>query len=82
MSLHTTTVSQPLPPVIQDDGTEEWVVEKILAHRNVGRGRQYLTQWKGTREIDATWQPRRDFMDNGVVTNEILQRYEQEHSLE
>lgn len=69
------------PPQIQDDGTEEWKVAKILRHQNRGRGRWYLTVWEGERDIDATWQSRRDFMDNGKVTNRVLLQYEKRHGL-
>ena len=74
-------VPQALAPETQADGSDEWQVEKILAHRNVGRGRQYLTVWKGERDIDATWEPRRNFMDNGLVTNAIMQQYERTNGL-
>ena len=74
-------VPQALAPETQADGSDEWQVDKILAHRNVGRGRQYLTVWKGERDIDATWEPRRNYMDSGHVTNTVLQKYEQEHDI-
>lgn len=69
-----------LPPVMVN-GQQEWQVAKILAHRNVGRGRQYLTVWQGERDIDATWQPRRDFMDEGQVTTQAVLNYERQHGL-
>ena len=67
------------PPVITSEG-EEWRVIEILAHRTVGRGRQYLTRYEGDRDIDATWQPRRVFVD-GNVTNNVLLDYERSHNL-
>ena len=72
---------EPPPPIEMEDGSEEWIVDKILAHRRVGKGVQYLTVYAGYRDIDATWQPRRDFMNNGHVTNQILKNYEKEHGL-
>jgi len=73
-------VPTALPPVTYN-GEQEWQVTKILRHRNVGRGRQYLTVWTGERDIDATWQPRRDFVDKGRVTTQALLDYEHIHRL-
>lgn len=67
------------PAVITEEG-EEWNVVEILTHRNVGRGRQYLTRYEGDRDIDATWQSRSVFID-GKVINRVLQQYERAHGL-
>lgn len=41
-----------------EDNTPEWSVKKILSHHRVGRE----SMNEGDREIDATWQPRRNFL--------------------
>ena len=74
-------ITTPTPSVTMADGSQEFVVSKILGHRQVGRGRQYLTVYEGERDIDATWQPRTNFMDNGRVTSTTLLVYEQENHL-
>ena len=44
-------------PELAPDGTEVWEVEKILAERKHKGGQQYLLQWKGYNEDNATWEP-------------------------
>lgn len=71
----------PLPPVEQPDGSVEYEVESILAHRYQGRGLQYYVKWKGYSIHEATWEKRSQFMQNGRVTNEQLLAYERQHGL-
>jgi hypothetical protein len=46
---------RPPPELIQEDGEEVYEVERIIAHRKVGRGAQYLVEWKGYPSWEATW---------------------------
>ena len=48
-------------PELAPDGTEVWEVEKILAERKHKGGQQYLLQWKGYNEDNATWEPAENF---------------------
>lgn len=54
--------SQPIPPpVIDIDGHNRYIVDKVLSHRSRGRQRQYLVKWKGY--ADATWEPEQFLQD-------------------
>ena len=64
-------------PVITKAG-EEWEVERILQHRKVGRGYQYLVRWKGFGREDDTWEPRKNLAN----APEVLRKYEAEKAVE
>ena len=53
--------TQPPPPPVLLDGQEEYVVDLVHAHRDVGRGksraRQYLVRWHGYAHEHDTWEP-------------------------
>jgi len=56
------------PPIINDDGDEEFVVGEILQHRErPGRGRskvlEYLVRWKGYGPDEDTWLPKSELED-------------------
>ena len=74
-------IQPPAPPIQVADGQEEFFVDRVLAHRGRGKGRQYLTVYRGERDIDATWQSRRNFMDRGRVTSQALIDYEARNNL-
>ena len=48
----------PPPPVIDADGNERYIVEKVVSDRRYRGNSQYLVKWQGY--IDPTWEP----MDN------------------
>jgi hypothetical protein len=52
---------QPPPPTVVVDGEQEFVVQSILAHRLVKRGRsvktQFLIRWQGYAPEHDTWEP-------------------------
>ena len=55
-------VSRPPPELINEDGEEEWEVDKIVNHRTIkqrnNRQRiEYLVRWKGYPEWEMTWEP-------------------------
>jgi hypothetical protein len=54
--------SRPPPELINEDGEEEWEVEKIVKHRTVKQKNnkqriEYLVIWKGYPEWEMTWEP-------------------------
>ncbi len=67
------------PPVFTaSDNSQEFEVERIIAHRVVRGGRrQYLVQWRGYPAFEATWEP------EGNLRNapELLGEYQKQHSL-
>jgi hypothetical protein len=61
-------------PVLNEDGVEEYVVDKILDSRRRGRGWSYYVSWKGYGPEDNLWLPRAQLVDC-----EALDRWEEEH---
>jgi hypothetical protein len=51
-------LTRPEPAAINNDGSPEWAVERILDHRRSGRKKtlQYLILWKGYAVHEATWE--------------------------
>jgi hypothetical protein len=55
--------SRPPPELVNEDGDEEWEVERIVKERIVKRGRngaqrvEYLVKWLGYPEWEMTWEP-------------------------
>jgi hypothetical protein len=47
--------TRPEAVVLDDNGTGEWEVEKILAERGKGKKLQYLVKWTGYPQWEATW---------------------------
>jgi hypothetical protein len=66
-------VPPPLPEIIE--GEPEYVVEQILSHRDVGRGkrtkRQYLVKWEGYGEEHNSWEP----VENLTHCDDAIQEY-------
>ena len=46
---------EPPPPVLDLDGHDRYIAERILNDRRNRRGIQYLVKWM--RYFDATWEP-------------------------
>ena len=64
-SLAEQSPERPPPELINEEGEEEWEVEKILKKRIVKCGKnrtrvEYLTQWRGYPEWEQTWEPARN----------------------
>ena len=47
--------ARPEAVVLDDNGTGEWEVEKIVAERGKGKKLQYLVKWTGYPQWEATW---------------------------
>uniref|UniRef100_A0A0G4HYU8 Chromo domain-containing protein n=1 Tax=Chromera velia CCMP2878 TaxID=1169474 RepID=A0A0G4HYU8_9ALVE len=64
------------PPVRQPAwAEEEYEVEKVLAVRGRGRGKQFLVQWVGYEESEATWEPASNLRNARQKVNEFLSRH-------
>ena len=68
--------TEPPPPEIQADGTEEFELEAITDKRVLGRGRwkriEYLLKWKGYPASESSWEP----VQNLDHAREAIQDYE------
>jgi len=53
-------LSRPPPEAVDATGDGEYVVERILAERKVGRGKQYLVKWAGYPNEESSWEPRKN----------------------
>ena len=61
------------PPLVVVKGEEEFIIERIVEERKVGRGKQYLVCWKGYPESDNSWEPARELQET-----EALAKWEEE----
>ena len=68
----------PPDPIETEDGIE-LTVAKILAQRRIRGEDQFLTAYAGEDEADASWQPRRNFVDSNGVTTQALVEFELLH---
>lgn len=51
------------PPVVTEDGMEEWLVDCILDEQKWGRGRRLLVRWKGYPADEDRWVPGKSMED-------------------
>src|SRR6266403_5219079 len=70
-AVHGPNFTRPPPDLI--DREEEYKVERIVAHRQLGRSKrlQYLIKWKGYPKSDNTWEPA-----DQVHAPEIIKHYQ------
>lgn len=59
---------------VQVDGTDEYEVEDILAHRGAGRNIQYLVRWKTYGPEDDLWLPKKNLSNAMDIVNEYHAR--------
>ena len=52
------------------DGEPEYTIQEIVRDRKRGRGTEYLVQWKGWPNEEATWEP-----EEAVKETEALNTY-------
>lgn len=71
---------QPPPPVVLQDGSEEFEVETILSHRDrkLPRSkrtvREYLIKWQGYAHEHNTWEPAQNLTNSADLLSEYLAR--------
>lgn len=63
---------RPPPETVEEDGSEEYEVEKILARRGTGARAQFLVSWKGWPTWEATWEKRANLTN----AREALEEFE------
>lgn len=77
---HSDGPYQPPPPVVLEDGSEEYEVETILSHRdrsvpNSSRViREYLIKWQGYSHEHNTWEPSANLQNCPDVLNSYFAR--------
>ena len=69
------------PPDAEADtnGDAEWLVERVLACKRVGRGKRYLVAWKGYPPEENSWVPRSNLLPGAA---EALEEFELSPRLE
>lgn len=53
--------SRPPAPIVDADGFQRYIVEKVLSHRRFRGRKQYLVKWRGYQ--DPTWEPEAFLLD-------------------
>jgi Chromo (CHRromatin Organisation MOdifier) domain len=66
--------SRPLPKLLE--GEEVYEVKTILKHQKRGRGCQYYAKWKGYPIIEATWENKSAFSNDGDMIQQYKDRYQ------
>jgi hypothetical protein len=64
-------------PIIAEDSTEEWYIDKIVDTCQRGRGVQYLVHYKGYGKEHDKWHPGSEMADM-----DTLDRWEEENGTE
>ena len=68
---------QPAQPVLLEDGSVEYVVERILTHRDRHQGRKtvrdYLVQWQGYGPEHNSWEPTENLQNCRQLVDQYLQ---------
>jgi RNase H-like domain found in reverse transcriptase/Reverse transcriptase (RNA-dependent DNA polymerase)/Integrase zinc binding domain len=61
-------------PIVTEDGTEEWYIDKIVDARRRGRGVQYLVRYEGYGREHDEWRP-----GSEMAETDALDRWEEEN---
>ena len=64
-------VPSAIPPQINDDGTEEYSVGRIVSTRLRKNKRMWLVDWRGFSAAYRTWGPLQSFVADGSVTHAL-----------
>jgi transposase InsO family protein len=67
----------PLPELV--DGEEEWEVQEIVDHKDVGDERKFLVKWAGWPAEYNTWEPREHFANAKKVITDYEKKARQRH---
>lgn len=58
----------PLQPIVLEDGSVEFFVERVLMHRETRKGRrilrEFLVKWEGYGPEHNSWEPEANLLDN------------------
>lgn len=65
-------------PVIMDDGSHEYVLERILDSKRYGRGRRFLVAWKGWGPEHDLWLPGAEVRDTAALEEWLKEHPEDE----
>lgn len=65
------------PPPVEVDGKDEYEIEKILSHRRMGKGLQFLIRWKGYDASEDSWLSEKNLQNASVLLN----RYKSKNKL-
>lgn len=63
------------PPILQDDGTTLFYIDKIPKYRKRGSRYQLVASNTGAPLHEAEWQPTRDFLDDDGTITKALHEY-------
>jgi hypothetical protein len=78
-TLPSRRINPPPPPVVNSDGTESYVVEKILDSRRYGQGRrkylEYFVHWEGYPISDRSWIPASELDPSSSLVKSYHRRY-------
>ena len=67
------------PPLPNGDGTDEYEIENILAHRRTKGGqKKYLVKWKGYTFEESTWEPEKNFKQHTIAEYHRKRKEEKE----
>src|SRR5437660_8222420 len=55
------------------DWAKDFDVKRILNHRHVGRGMQFLVEWLGWKESEVTWEPTGNLKNASNMMREYLE---------
>ena len=76
---HSLAADRPPPELTNEDGEEEWEVERVVKQRTVKYNRnrsrtEYLVQWRGYPEWEMTWEP----ASNLIGAQQAIERFKVE----
>jgi hypothetical protein len=59
------------PPLVFDDGTQEYFIRDIIDEKRRGRGYRYLVRWKGYGPEHDSWLPGRELVGTDALDDWI-----------
>jgi hypothetical protein len=72
-------IQEPPPPVVDEDGAEYFIIERILDSRIPNRGAlrnlEYFVHWEGYPVSDRSWIPASELKDDDPLVEDFHSRY-------